>query len=197
LTVIEYIDVPVKEMLRDAAYLQLIYSLRPDLKDILGGKLGTIGQVCVCSSTLDENRVIIFSNTHLFYHPAAGYVRVLQTDAILRVVADVRAALQADCASFVTDGCDRQQDALYHVRAKYAAISKRGLSSRELGEQTGSSNPVLDDSSGRSDRSDHPGLVPDGSVVSSASRLPRRISTVFMGDLNSPTETAVIEYLER
>jgi 2',5'-phosphodiesterase len=129
LTVIEYVDVPVKDILRNAEYMRYIYSRRPDLQDVLGGKLGTIGQVVVCRDVHRPHRVLVLGNTHLFYHPNAGYVRLLQTSVIL--------------------------SAMSALKAKW------------------------------------------GSCADGASAEGANASAIFMGDLNSTSETAAIEYLER
>lgn len=42
------VDLPYKNVLRDAIYLQPFYDLRPDLRDIIGGKVGTVGQLAIC-----------------------------------------------------------------------------------------------------------------------------------------------------
>ncbi len=86
---------PIKKILGTAPYLQGIYSQRPDLRDVLGEKLGGIGQISVCRST-HTGHVYLVINTHLFFHPKAGFVRLLQIDALLRVVTALKAEIEAN-----------------------------------------------------------------------------------------------------
>lgn len=94
LTVVQNEDISLKETLRHAPHLESIYELRPDLRDVLGGKLGTIAQLCVCRDNRNDGNMVIISNTHLFYHPRADYVRALQTDVICQSIERLKRDLQ-------------------------------------------------------------------------------------------------------
>ena len=66
----------------------------------ISGKLGTIVQITVCQSTVDPRRIVIFANTHLFFHPAAAFARLLQTDVIISTCMYVRQCIRTqglDC----------------------------------------------------------------------------------------------------
>lgn len=91
LIVIRRIDLTVKQVLRTAPYLAGIYALRPDLRDAIGGKIGTVGQITVCQNSHSNKDVVIFLNTHLFYHPLAGFARILAIDTMMSAIRLLRA----------------------------------------------------------------------------------------------------------
>jgi 2',5'-phosphodiesterase len=142
-----------------------LFSARNDIHELLTLKLGTIAQIAVievnghdentsscCSSSSSETSqntsIVIISNTHMFFHPTAAFVRLLQCDAILRVLSNLTNHINFNIplASFNP----------YETSSDLIALS--------------SSQKIL--------------------------KRPR-VTPIFIGDLNSTTETAVIEYLER
>mmetsp|Transcript_13747 Transcript_13747/g.13293 ORF Transcript_13747/g.13293 Transcript_13747/m.13293 type:complete len:639 (+) Transcript_13747:547-2463(+) len=163
LKVLHRIDIPLKNVLRNAPILKGIYSIRPDLKDVLGGKLGTVGQITVCQCLWNPARVILLANTHLFYHPSAGFVRLLQTDVITRTMLDIRTYIETTglegLDQLICEGEDRNEG------------GDRCMDHLKKGEYKG-------------------GMPPDSDVK------PPTVSVLFMGDFNSTSETAVIEYLD-
>jgi mRNA deadenylase 3'-5' endonuclease subunit Ccr4 len=166
LVVLRRVDLPMKNVLRHAPYLQGIYALRPDLQDVLGGKLGTVVQFTVCQSVCD-GRVIIFANTHLFYHPAAAFVRLAQTDLILRVATEMK--------EYITkNGVKEFMKSYRHPGEEPAAV--------EEDEGRGGDPRGLESSSGDNAKESKP---------------VKKVSIVFMGDLNSTPETGVNELLHR
>jgi 2',5'-phosphodiesterase len=164
LKVLHRIDIPLKNVLRNAAILKGIYSIRPDLRDVLGGKLGTIGQITVCQCLWNPARVILIANTHLFYHPSAGFVRLLQTDVITRTMLDIRTYIETagleGLDQLICEGEDRSEG------------GNRSMDHLNKGENKG-------------------GRSPQDRYVK-----PPTVSVLFMGDFNSTSETAVIEYLD-
>ena len=93
LSLLRVIDVPIKKILRGAPYMHGIYSLRPDLRDVLGDKIGGIGQICVCRN--DSGRALLFANTHLFYHPLAAFIRLLQLDVLVRALSSLKSEIES------------------------------------------------------------------------------------------------------
>lgn len=82
-TAVQFIDIPYKAKLtrRHSALANTLYDARPDLEDILGGTLGTVAQIAVVRVN-GSNRLLCLANTHLFYHPMASYLRLLQAHTL-------------------------------------------------------------------------------------------------------------------
>eukprot|EP01031_Cornospumella_fuschlensis_P036357 gene36357-44104_t len=99
LHVVQFIDLPYKYTLQAPAhrikggytepnpiyehFAKKLYAVRPDLEDIVGGKLGTVAQLAVVQSTTNPLDIFILANTHLFYHPLASYIRLMQAKTLL------------------------------------------------------------------------------------------------------------------
>lgn len=99
LHVMQFIDLPYKYTLQAPArrqkggysdsnpiyeqIAQRLYAVRPDLEDIVGGKLGTVAQLVVVQSVANPLDIFILANTHLFYHPLASYIRLMQVKTLL------------------------------------------------------------------------------------------------------------------
>ena len=144
------------------------------------GKLGTVGQITVCRCKLTD-RVLIFANTHLFYHPSAAFVRLLQTDAIIRAVMSVR-----DSITEHGIGC----------LGKLVVMGEERVAA-EIDPTADTSNQITSSDScssieGKEGKSSHTIGVTVGTPVPHPT-----VSIVFMGDLNSTPETAVIEYFDK
>jgi mRNA deadenylase 3'-5' endonuclease subunit Ccr4 len=92
--VLELSTLTLKEILKDASFLQPLYAVRPDLKDILGTKLGTIAQLAIVQDKRKNNEIIILANTHLFYHPLASYIRLLQIHVIIQKIEELLTKIQ-------------------------------------------------------------------------------------------------------
>lgn len=75
------VDVPLKRLLRASPQLAGVYAARPDLRDVLGAKLGAVAQVCLLRHG-GSGALVVLSNTHLFYHPLAGFARLLQVSLL-------------------------------------------------------------------------------------------------------------------
>jgi hypothetical protein len=126
--------------------------------------------------------VLIFANTHLFYHPSAAFVRLLQTDAIIRAVMSVR-----DSITEHGIGCLGE---LVVMGEERVAV--------EIDPTTDTSNQITssDCCSGSIEGKEGKISHPIGVTVSTPVPPPT-VSIVFMGDLNSTPETAVIEYFDK
>jgi len=94
--VMQRIDLPLKNVLRDAAYLDNLYAQRPDLRDVIGGKLGTVAQITVLQSTRRPSQAVVVANTHLFYHPLASFLRAIQAFAITEALGAIKSAIERD-----------------------------------------------------------------------------------------------------
>ena len=159
---------------------------------MIRGKLGTVGQitVCRCYEETEEgslaSRILLLANTHLFYHPSAAFVRLLQTDAIVRTILHVRDKIKSDglqcLQNIVIDGeelisipadTDNDNDADYDMIRFGHDVTEEVIRDSNL--------PMgcpIDEMS--------PSLSP--------SPPPSAVSVIIMGDFNSTPETAVIEY---
>lgn len=156
----------------------------------VSGKLGTVGQitVCRCREEIKEgsstSRILILANTHLFYHPAAGFARLLQTDAIVRTVLHIRNEILSNglkcIKGAIIDGEDLQavsdEEDISTEYTKFGNdVDKEYKKERNLVEEC----------------SCHVEEYSCGKISSSL------VSAIIMGDFNSTPETAVIEYLEK
>lgn len=103
LTIECFIQIPIKSYLKQTSEFQNLYNARPDIYELISSKLGTINQICLCKH---KSRYLLIANTHLFFHPLAGYVRLLQIHAILRSLRDIKEYVQVngfnELESFVT-----------------------------------------------------------------------------------------------
>ena len=155
----------------------------------ISGKLGTIVQITVCQSTVDPRRIVIFANTHLFFHPAAAFARLLQTDVIISTCMYVRQCIQTqglDCfkdlkingEEIIEDYNDNNNDNDDDNGGKDESEQSiiMALKKLELGNNLRNSTPLPLP------------LLPDSTPVS--------VSIMLLGDLNSTPETAVIEYFK-
>jgi len=86
-----------------------IYSYRPDLEDVICSKLKHVGQFIVCQSRYYPNQVIIFVNTHLFFHPAAEFIRLLQVDVMVQLLSNLREVIRLQGIDFIFE-CDVEED---------------------------------------------------------------------------------------
>ena len=168
LEVVRVLHLSLKAVLRSAGYLEGFYRLRPDLKDIIGGKLGMICQILICRSKAPGQTAgfLVLANTHLFYHPAAGYLRLLQmhaiTSALERIVALLRRGKEPseiDLDLEVTG----QEDSSADLAIRLEDLDLKG--SHPLSEP-----PLLEKV---------------------------KVSVVICGDLNSTPNAAVVEFLSR
>jgi hypothetical protein len=99
--VLQYVEIPLKGLLRSSAYLRRhVYSVRPELMDVLGGKISTIAQFAivqrlerVCEGAALD--VVIIANTHLFYHPVADFVRLHQTHACTQLLQQLKQQIES------------------------------------------------------------------------------------------------------
>jgi endonuclease/exonuclease/phosphatase family metal-dependent hydrolase len=89
LTIVQKVNLSMKEILQDAPHLESVYELRPDLRGVLGDRVGTVAQLALCRDPRSGEKVIV-TNTHLYFHPKADFVRVLQADAICQAVERLR-----------------------------------------------------------------------------------------------------------
>jgi len=118
---------------------------------------------------------VCISNTHLFYHPAAGYVRLLQCHivctALHAVAAHIRTAASGDLAGFSFPGGDVIDVVHMHPHPSGASAAAPPT----VAEKPSVPLPLGDTTTGERER---------------------RVDVLFAGDLNSTLETAAVEYLQ-
>jgi hypothetical protein len=131
--------------------------------------------VCRCKLT---DRVLIFANTHLFYHPSAAFVRLLQTDAIIRAVMFVRDSITVHGVS-----CLKDLLVMGEERAEAEAEAVSSADQIPLGDSSSIEGQI--------------GVTPRQIGVTGTPVPTPTVSIVFMGDLNSTPETAVIEFFDK
>lgn len=92
--VIQYMDLPIKEILRHSNYLVPFYEIRPDLRVVLEERLGTIAQIAIIQDRDQPDHILVVANTHLFYHPLASYIRLLQLHSIVQRLESIVKTIQ-------------------------------------------------------------------------------------------------------
>jgi hypothetical protein len=166
--VLQRIDLPLKKVLRDAPHLARLYQLRPDLRSVIGGKLGTIAQITVIEVLAAPGRAVVVANTHLFYHPLACFLRVLQAHA-------VTVALEEVCAHLEQRGLRGPPVRLQgQEEPNAAALQREAMLEASLCEEGASLY-----------ESEH----------AAAETLPVRVGCIFLGDFNSDPPIATIRFL--
>lgn len=157
--VLKCYDLTLKEFIKSFPLVTELIKTRADVEQILTQKLGTVGQIFVIRVPYgpqnSRSKIMILANTHLFYHPNAGYVRLIQTEALVGRLFDMKAHL----------------------------LQGKSLDSLEL--------PC--------GMTDHYEMT---SYVNMPSFSPEKLESSdiivgLIGDLNSPSDTAVVEYLTR
>ncbi len=183
----KFIDLPYKNIFRqnDSVLHKTLYRDRPDLMDIIGGKLGTIGQIAILRYKGDIG--IIIGNTHLFYHPLASYIRLLQIQTLLQRIQEIEYDLSSSNIT-VNIGVDEKGILYDNVIKSYDDnIDTYYLQREEILSQsllTHSTKPM------------YHGTVEKGNC---GVRKPfSKIGHIVLGDLNSTSDNSgVIEFLNR
>jgi hypothetical protein len=173
-TILRTFDVSLKNILRTAPYLSFLYDLRPDLRDVIGGKLGTVCQLTLIRSVSMPHREVVVCNTHLFYHPFAGMIRLLQLFAITRMVEELLRDLSSSgpdgYAELTVAGAD-EENVQYVLKEKRL---RQSLLSRGAAD-------AVDELSSTAQTEEVP--------------VPLQRGVFIAGDLNSMPSTAAIEFL--
>ena len=90
------LTIRLKDLLFSDPLLTTLFSKLKEVKQLLTEQLSTIVQLSICQSAFDDNKLILILNTHLYYHPAAAYVRLLQTHVILSLAEKIKVAILRD-----------------------------------------------------------------------------------------------------
>ena len=154
---------------------------------IISGKLGTVVQITVCQSKVDPDRIVIFANTHLFFHPAAAFARLLQTDVIVSTCMHVRNSIQ-------TAGLGSLKDLKINGEEVIDDEGDRVVNENEGKVESDQSSSIIAALRKLELGNDVHDLSPPRPLRANTS--PVRVSIMLLGDLNSTPETAVIEYFK-
>ena len=129
-------------------------------------------------------RILILANTHLFYHPSAAFVRLLQTDAIVRTILHIRDRIQIDGLKCLDDIVINGEEA---ISPPTDIKSESDYDMIRVGHNMTEDDTVIDTTLSMGG--------PFEDISSSSSPPP--VSVIIMGDFNSTPETAVIEYFHK
>ena len=149
-----------------------------------------MGQITVCrcyEETVDGciiPRILILANTHLFYHPSAAFVRLLQTDAIVRTILHIRDRIKTDGLMCLDDIVINGEEA---ISPPTDIKSESDCNMMRVGHNMTEDDTVIDTTLSM--------RGPFEDIYSSSSPPP--VSVIIMGDFNSTPETAVIEYFHK
>ena len=130
-------------------------------------------------------RILILANTHLFYHPSAAFVRLLQTDAIVRTILHIRDRIQTDGLKCLDDIVINGEEA---ISPPTDIKSESDCNMMRVGHNMTEDDTVIDTTLSMR------GPFED---IFSSSSSPPPVSVIIMGDFNSTPETAVIEYFHK
>jgi len=103
----KHFGVSLKDIFESDPNIGKLFALRPDVYDISCLKLGTICQIEVLQHRQYNDQIIIVGNTHLFYHPHAAYIRLLQVYAIMKTMCAIKGAIES------TNGFDFTLESLF------------------------------------------------------------------------------------
>jgi mRNA deadenylase 3'-5' endonuclease subunit Ccr4 len=78
------IDLTLRDIISHDGAFKAFFELNEGIKEKVCGKLGTIAQIVVMRHTYTQN-IFIAVNTHLFYHPDADWIRLIQMSCICNV----------------------------------------------------------------------------------------------------------------
>lgn len=93
LIVLACVEILLRDVLTEDPLLAQLFDARQDVREIISGCLGQVAQIWVCQSAGDGSRLVLVSNTHLFYQPSAAYVRLLQTYAITSTIQRIKTSI--------------------------------------------------------------------------------------------------------
>ncbi len=172
--VVQRVDLPLKNVLRDAPHLSNLYLQRPDLQDIIGGKLGTVAQITVLQSTRRPQQAIVVANTHLFYHPLASFLRTIQAYAITEALGAIQSAIE-------TNGL--QQDFI-------SLVNGEETNQLALDKESRLAKSLLPFESRRLDRTDL-----DSAAQTQEGKM--KATVMLLGDLNSSPNIAALQFLTK
>ncbi|CAM9612878.1 unnamed protein product [Discosporangium mesarthrocarpum] len=86
-------DLVLKDAIPAMDEFQPLLDALPHLKSLVEGKLTTVAQVVVLSVEGSPGVRLVVANTHLYFHPQAAHIRVMQLAAIMKRVAEVKRSL--------------------------------------------------------------------------------------------------------
>lgn len=177
--VVQRVDLPLKNVLREASFLTRLYELRPDLRDVIGGKLGTVAQITVLQSLHRPNQALVVANTHLFYHPLASFLRVIQVYAITQALSMMQESIESEA------GAGLQGDFIQLVGAEETNVFGDEKESRLA-------NSLLDPQVVRQAELN---CEREAVAAKNSPAGPCKATVMLLGDLNSSPNIAAMQFL--
>lgn len=133
-----FVDLNLSECMKNLPEIQSLFTARPDVFDILVKRVTTIAQIAVCLVKSEDtcsaacDKIVVVANTHLFFHPAAEYVRLLQTYVITSQVQRIKEQLLAGTfvsGAIATDACVSEGVAIHLSKFALCTYQYRGAHS--------------------------------------------------------------------
>jgi mRNA deadenylase 3'-5' endonuclease subunit Ccr4 len=176
-------------------YLHQFFKVKPDIYEILTQKITTIAQISILKYNNNPRHLCLVANTHLFYHPDAGYIRLLQVHEIMQKLEQIKSsillcnehedpdnALHKYLVSLCADDSSREDENVEYVNEGLVDNELNGfeklLSQTDYNEGKVYEGEIHSDFGGHQD-------------------CDFEVSCFFLGDLNSTVNTGAIEYIER
>ena len=200
---IAYLDISYQDIIGADARLGALFTLKPDVRDYLVDKIGSIAQVCIAQSVQNPAEVLLVGNTHLFYHPRGCHVRILQGNALLQVLENVRQSIVQKMSSLestaASTGCgvnrvlsdwvgvewgERCGVRVHDVSNRHDAFPSTATTVTDSGTSVNGSTPEYSGSEVNGLRQE----AGAGGVS---------VSVAILGDMNSGPQSGWVEYLQR
>lgn len=196
--ILHTVDVSIRDAVErrcsePGSYLHHLLLHHPEVHEILSQKVTTIAQISILSYKDDPTHLCLVANTHLFYHPDAEYIRLLQIHEIMLQVESIKKSILL---------CNDHENVEYHFQIYLDSLAGRivsmSLSENERDGFEQDLNSYVIGSSGRS----HTAFDRFSDKEKDKDEHHERcslleVSCIIMGDLNSPVSTGAIEYMKR
>ena len=170
------------------SYLHTLCRYKPDVHEILTKKITTIAQISILSYKHDPHHLCLAVNTHLFYHPDAAYIRLLQIHEIMQRVDLVKTSILA---------FNGQENAESKLQLYINSLTISAKEQHRDGVK--SSLSPLDDVHNEDDGFERVLSISElgGAEDTLINKADFEVSCLVFGDLNATPNSAAMQYLER
>jgi mRNA deadenylase 3'-5' endonuclease subunit Ccr4 len=189
--VLHTVDISIRDVIEaqssvSGSYLHTLFLHKPEVYEILTKNITTIAQISILSYKRNPCHFCLAVNTHLFYHPDAAYIRLLQIHEIVKQLEQIKAFILS---------CNGQENAKSKLHRYFNSLLTSNCPDESFENQVGSSEQQHESDGYEKELSE----CVVGGVEESGLRsdVPFEVSCFVFGDLNSTADSGAIEYLER
>lgn len=170
------------------SYLHKLCQHKPEVYEILTKKITTIAQISILRYKHLPHHFCLVVNTHLFYHPDAAYIRLLQIHEIMQQMDLLKTGLLA---------CSGHEDAETRLQLFINSLSTAGDQQNAAEGVVIQTDESLEAVLRRCAINDEDTFASDQNKTSNHSDVNFEVSCFVLGDLNSTPTTGAMQYLER